>query len=270
MTPSTRHPSSRRRPGLTLIELLAVLVVLVAVAGIVVVSFPSMLTRANVSSCMANVSETARAIMFFETEHGSYPDGYDSLTDGTNLHPDLLNKGPTPGTFNGMTALPLTAAQVAALDEAGVRTVHIHAAAGSPAPYHLTFNPYANPNANSGTPITAGMNLGFLTPAAAQSVGLPMVVTGTDESHAYVLLGLGKRCTLFGRTVMEPPVHFADKTEESPNLGYGRYAAVFSVGTATNPLSKAKFVRVLTFHPEGPVGSTEHVEEFWNIQGNSK
>src|SRR6266446_306962 len=72
-----------RRRGLTLIELIVVLMVLVALAGILVPMLPSMLTRAHVAAHVTNVVEIAKAITTYQALNSGYPDQWDSLTDGT-------------------------------------------------------------------------------------------------------------------------------------------------------------------------------------------
>ncbi len=258
------HTTGRlRRFGLTLMELMVVLIILIAVAGIIVVSFPSMLTRANVASCSTNISETARAFVAYEAHHGVYPDHYDSLTDDSGAIIDNMLNNAGGGVFNGIATTTLTAAQAGALHEAGIANMHVHAPTGTAEPYHLTFNPYKNA-VTAPTPIATGSKVVVLDNAWASELGLPAT------NHTYAVFGIGKRCTIIGRMIMEPPVHFADVPDENPDQKYGRFAAVYSIGTATNPLHKAKFVRILTFHPEGPVGTGEHISEYWKIQSDNK
>ena len=74
-----------RRSGLTLMELVVVLVILVALAGILVPILPSMIERAHRSTQATNTSEVTKAIQLYQSLNGTYPDGYDLMTDGSNL-----------------------------------------------------------------------------------------------------------------------------------------------------------------------------------------
>jgi prepilin-type N-terminal cleavage/methylation domain-containing protein len=107
---SPLHPSPRR--GLTLIELVVVLTILIALAGLLVPMLPSMLTRAHTSSCSTNMGETTKAINLYQALYSGYPSTWDALTDGQGTLINYLagsNSGtapanPTwpPGQGNGM------------------------------------------------------------------------------------------------------------------------------------------------------------------------
>ena len=85
--PNVVHPHrpSLRRPGLTLMELVVVMFILMALAAILVPLFPSLIERAHRSSQATNESELTKAVQLYQGLYGSYPDGYDLLTDGTNI-----------------------------------------------------------------------------------------------------------------------------------------------------------------------------------------
>jgi len=73
------------RKGLTLMELVVVMFILMALAAIMVPLFPSLIERAHRSSQATNASEITKAVQLFQSINGNYPDGYDLLTDGTNI-----------------------------------------------------------------------------------------------------------------------------------------------------------------------------------------
>src|SRR5207245_6349560 len=76
---------SPARRGLTLMELVIVLVILVALAGIVIPLLPNMLTRAHTASAATNMQEVIKLIATYAQLTFAYPDGWDSLTDGANI-----------------------------------------------------------------------------------------------------------------------------------------------------------------------------------------
>ena len=73
-----------RRRGLTLMELVVVMAILVALASILVPIFPSMLERAHRSTQATNASELTKAIQLYLSTNGSL-NGCDLLTDGTTV-----------------------------------------------------------------------------------------------------------------------------------------------------------------------------------------
>ena len=96
------HPSTGgglpRRRGLTLMELVVVMAILVALASILVPIFPSMLERAHRSTQATNASELTKAIQLYLSTNGSL-NGCDLLTDGTtviNYLPAVTGAGPMP------------------------------------------------------------------------------------------------------------------------------------------------------------------------------
>ena len=72
-----------RRRGLTLLELVTVLVILVALASIVVQMVANLQSLSRYSTAGTNLGETARLISGYQTKNGVYPDGWDSLIVGT-------------------------------------------------------------------------------------------------------------------------------------------------------------------------------------------
>ena len=124
----------RNRPGLTLMELVVVLIVLVALAGILVPMLPSMLTRSHVATHTTNVVEIAKLIMTYQATNNAFPDQWDSMVDPagaqiTYLAGGVLNPTPGSGGPNGQagglfTAQVPTQAELTALNAAGIRSVH--------------------------------------------------------------------------------------------------------------------------------------------------
>ncbi len=72
----------RRRAGLTLMELVVVMVILIALAGIILPLFPSMLTRAHTSSTATNIAEASKAVQLYYNMYSGYPNNLDNLVPG--------------------------------------------------------------------------------------------------------------------------------------------------------------------------------------------
>ena len=75
----------QKRPGLSLLELLVVLTILIALGGIVVSTLPGMLSRTQVATAAANVPEidsTIRRISLLT--NGQIGNRFDALVTGSN------------------------------------------------------------------------------------------------------------------------------------------------------------------------------------------
>lgn len=70
---------ARRRPGLTLLELVIVMTILVALGGIVMNLLPNFLTKAHDSVTVTNIQEVNKAISGFLGTNLSYPNNFDSI-----------------------------------------------------------------------------------------------------------------------------------------------------------------------------------------------
>ncbi len=262
------------RHGLTLLELVIVMTILVALAGIAVGMFPRLMGRAHIASCAGNLPELTKAIQMYEaTSMDGYPDRMDTLVVGNELAEFLPFRN---GQIRGLQALPVSGPEVEALLEAGIRQVTVMSN-GSGANWHASFWPYdASPE--DGAPlaeISTGMQLAFLEPYAAQMEG----ISTNGPQDRFVVFGLGSPCRMFGRTINEAPVHFSDGLDGNPNERYMRFVAVFQVaGQVRNPdwedggeepefipspYRRARFRGVLSMHPGRLEGVGSHMEEYW-------
>jgi len=82
---SVSKPSSTTRRGLTLIELVVVMTILIALAGLLIPMLPSLLTRAHTSTCSTNMGETCRRSRPTQQLYQGYPSDWDALTDGKTV-----------------------------------------------------------------------------------------------------------------------------------------------------------------------------------------
>lgn len=257
VSPSLSHVACRlRRRGLTLVELIVVLMVLAAVAGILVPLFGSNIARkGSASSSLTNVAEIEKLMAMFANRHplGHYPDHYDALRNSAgNVYTGL------PGGGTGLAMHSLTNAEANALLVAGITTVRQMATL----PTQPTFEPYDV--ANFGTPLsieTEDLAVVSLTPATTQALGL--AAGGT-----YVVFGLGSACTLFsnhlGAEGMGPPVRFTGEASMNPAEVYQRFGVIFQISDAAGPLARARFVRGIGFGISGPVGLDQLVREWYD------
>jgi prepilin-type N-terminal cleavage/methylation domain-containing protein len=274
----SHHRSVRR--GLTLVELLIVLMILVALASIIIPMLPSMLTRAHVAAHTTNVTETAKLIAEYQAINNSYPDNWDALTDGTNLVTYLPGgaldpQTPPPGgqAAGQLTAGQPTANEVNALQSAGIGKVHLMVPTPATAPwdgnpFDPTFDYYsAAPSAAGGTAITTGTTLAFLDPQnnpAAMTL-LTTNYPGWSTTARYVVLGLGPRSDLIGKMAVTSPVHFGDTPSIFPENGYGRYCGIFKVSDTTVNITNAVLVGVAPIHDVGLIGLDGEFQNWYQL-----
>jgi type II secretory pathway pseudopilin PulG len=270
----------KKRPGLTLMELIVVLMILVAIAGILIPMFPSMLTRAHVAAHTSNVTEATKVILSYQALNNGFPDQWDSLTDGKALIDYLaggsLDPQPPPagGQAGGtITASVPSAAELGALNSAGINTVHNmvpKATAGATGwdgnPFDPTFNNYSAPPTPP-TTIAAGTSLAFIDPAA-NGTALTFIQSqypSWSTTARYVVLGLGPRCTVVGKGAITAPVHFGDTPSVTPDHGYGRFVAIFKVSDTTKVLNMAQLVGVAAIHDVGPTNLDGEFQNWYQL-----
>jgi len=264
-----RFHSTNRSRGLTLLELVIVLTIIVAVAGVAVAMFPRLLTRAHVASCSANIPEIFKAIQMYDSVS---LDGYPDRVDTMIVSGDLADYVPA-GVAAEVDVDDLTEDEAAALIDAGIREVTVMIAD----PEQPTFWPYDEPAQYA--PVDTGTTVAFLQPEVAQRLGLT-----SDGEERFVVFGLGTPCRMFGRTMNEAPAHFSDAADGNPTLQYMRFAAVYQVGGRTvsnagepgydpddsstwqyeyDTFARARLRGVLAIHPSGLEGLAGHAEEYW-------
>lgn len=272
--PSASSFRKLRRPGLTLMELVVVLVVLVATAGIVVGLLPGMIGRAETSSRAANSSEIYKWLQTYEATYSNYGYDWDALIDSTGTAITYVSG------FTG-SAPPLAVTQLDSSGQAAALIAAFGSPVGaSPAQSRLqlmtstvtgvnqTFDPYpTSDKAANGLPITNGMNIVTLTSAGQAQLNLSDNPTST--SGTYVVVGFGPRATIVGRGVGDPPVNFYDNFALSPDTRYSRYGLVFQVAGYDNTgdanfvdFTRAMLVRVFRFG--GSLGTGDQaISSYW-------
>src|SRR5262245_13358035 len=235
--PPMRTPSRRRvaRRGLTLMELVVVMTILIALAAIIVAIMPGLLGRAERSSRATNSQEVYKTVQLFQAMNSHFPTDWDALTDGTTT--PLTYVGGFTGGTPPLEITAVTGPQTNALRGAGINRLQLMQTTPT-TPADDTFSPYLDQNdrnsatgalvlAANGTP-----NVVTLTPAGQFQLNLSD--NATTSSGTYVVFGLGKRCSIVGTGMNEPPVNFFDNAALSPDTRYSRYGLVFQV-SGVNP-----------------------------------
>ncbi len=95
----------RNRKGLTLIELLIVVIILGALAAIAIPRITTSATTAKSNACNTNVDTLNTSIEMYKMDHGSYPGALNTVTGDPNYFPDGAPTCPfgTDYTYSGTT-----------------------------------------------------------------------------------------------------------------------------------------------------------------------
>lgn len=246
------RPMSRRR-GLTLIELIVVLTILVAVAGLIVPTFPNLLSRTGYATSAASVSDVDNLMSQYFASNMNYPDQFDALIDSDK---NLYSKLPPAAATSLPISTPLTTGEAASLSRVGITTVHVM----RPAPadpeddFDATFDATL-PVDNPGYLVTVaeGMVVVRLDPTAAAEE-MRLSTTGN-----YVVFGFGDRSTAIGPNILRPPVSFGS---HRPPEVYQRILVVFEVFEDGSP---ARYVGSLSIDNDGDdhlVGYSKQITGF--------
>lgn len=264
----TRIEMTRR--GLTLIELIVVMAILVALASILIPLFPNMLRRAHKASDCTNSSEVNKSVQLYQSSFYGYPDNFDLLLDSTGAFPTYLpwdhgvsNTAPfggfvTPGT--------LTATQIGYLQNAGINFVQPLAPSSAtttpPAnwpSFHVTMSPYADTYAANKTQLTPTVKVAILSYAGIQAQNPNFLdsefntdpPTDNGGTAVYVVFGVGSRNTMVGQTMQDAPISVSQKKTFTPDNTYSRVGVIFKVdGVEVQKSERARFIAAVALEDD--------------------
>jgi type II secretory pathway pseudopilin PulG len=270
------------RSGLTLVELIVVLTILIAVSALLVPLLPSMVSRSHDASSATNISDISRQVQTYNQLYFGYPNNLDNLVEaGTGGGNALLGTLAGGANLNNMvTAQKLTQAQATALSNIGI-TSFANLTGTAPATianWSPTFFPYTtmapNQSANvtlvsslptvavlTGTTTTVGA-----TPAAGTGLSVGVAKLGLSPTGTYVVLGFGSANSAVGKVVQECPVHFPDQQTINPAITYQRYGLIFLV-SENNPavvVNNAQLVGVVCLLDDGIETAGDHIQDYFS------
>lgn len=237
------------RAGLTLLELIVVVAILVALSSLAIPLLSSVLVQAKLSTNATAINDVSRAVGSYLGRYGKYPDGWDSLlNNGGTLYKQLTEtitgtaRPPAAAPPALLTTMALTQIQWESLTSAGITTLYSNSESTTAAP---------NMNFTTPTTLTAGSTVARLvhpTSSTAFAAGvinvnqLDNVLPGAE----YVVFGLGSNSTMRGTTIVDAPIN----NGIDAGLYYARMMCVFMIpGTVATESMPAKFVGC--FAPDG-------------------
>jgi prepilin-type N-terminal cleavage/methylation domain-containing protein len=275
------------RKGLTLIELIVVLTILIALAGLLVPMLPSMLTRGHTATMTTNTGETAKAIMTFQQLYSLYPNNWDALGDGKTMINYFANGAACPPQYidapsiaaaNGNAELqPLTLTQAEANALTGVGITQLQAMVTTPTgtvasgAFDPTFNYYSGATPTAGAiVVTQGTVLAGLDPTAqgpGSTTYQRCILDNFPVTGRYVALGIGPRNSMIGKTVQSAPVFFGDQPVINPEYAYGRFVAIFKVSDSALGASftQAQLVGTAPVHDTGLDNIDSHLQNWYQL-----
>lgn len=254
------------RHGLTLIELVVVLTILVALGGLIVPMLPDFLAKTHFAKCSTTIPELNKLWITSFTGDVTYPDGYDSLIEGAGLFTLL----PGNGNAGGQVALgTLSQAEVGALAAIGVTSVYDHTAdTGNATLDSIPNDPTADLDA--ARELADGGSVAVLSADALQSVDSSSASLGIDPAKypadaQFIVFGIGNNCTAVGPKglMTEAPTHFGGEDVMNPVDFYQRYCVIFAVSAVDET---AEFVCACSIHPDGFDGGEAHIRAYYEDQ----
>lgn len=246
-------------------ELVVVMVILIALAGLALPLLPSLLTKTHDSVTTTNISEVGKTIEGYFNANLAYPDQFDSLVDASgNMYAGLIFNSSNPVSQNTFTPVgsvattgpsgqglytgALSAGQAQSLYLGGFRNLMVmNTSTTSPPPFSATFPNPSGSGPYVGLPGQTGAMTPIPTPSSGsggptvlfadnnyvfQKLNLPPTLDGNNNPCNYVVFGLGPYCTLIGARVMgltDAPLAFGEHNYEQPQVAYARYLCVFRV-----------------------------------------
>ncbi len=249
------NPRRARRLALTLLELVVVMTILIALAGILVAMFPGMLTMAHSSTDATNLPELNKIFQMHHQVQRGWPNYLDNLVSGSGLYARLPGYDEDHSDEYFLEAHALTHDQAHALRDAGLTHVFNLVDGVGDATYDCYGSGIVAPVLSDAVPVNDDLTVAILRNPSdiAKFKG--------DLDHVYVVFGIGQATPLVGPGGMmqDAPIHFNDAAGTRPNEAYSRFVAIFDLGEAHDDdddghhhhHSRARFVTAAALHRGG-------------------
>lgn len=248
-----KNRSRRRARGFSLLELVVVIGIIMALAGILTLTLPDLLGYANQSSTFTNIKLCDDMIQSWAAVNsGRYPTGWDSLIDTSDLYNYLPTNitNDTVGTSacnKSIKALTLDAVYVERLKRAGITTV-----------CDMTKYTGSSTNAINASYMAADVSSprGLATGGTIAQVDITNLPTDRPQmeflsTHAYAIFGVGRgtqkldaagamkqRFVGVGGFIKDQPIAVHEEGCTSPKTVYCVPCAIFDLGvTSTGTLT---------------------------------
>jgi prepilin-type N-terminal cleavage/methylation domain-containing protein len=266
---STWFKSRSRRParGFSLIELVVVIAIIMALAGILTLTLPDLLSSANQSSMYTNIKLCDDMIQSWASVNGGkYPTGWDSLINGSGALYAFLPTNATNGIVgNCLSALTLNDAYVLRLKRAGITTVCDMTNYNGSSTNAVNAS-YMAGNFTSPRAIAAGGTLAQVNVSALPTDRIQMEFS---SNNTYVVFGVGKgtqklndngtlaqRFVGAGGYIKDQPICVHDDGCTSPKSVYCVPCAIFDLGATTSAAPTGRDTTVARYLGTVAVGAS--------------
>ena len=81
----------------------------------------------------------------------------------------------------------------------------------------------------------------------------------------YVLLGIGPRVSMVGKTIQTAPVHFGDQPALNPEYGYQRIVAIYQVSDTATTMTQAVFRGTAPIHDTGLGSINDELQNWYQL-----
>jgi prepilin-type N-terminal cleavage/methylation domain-containing protein len=226
---------SVRELGLTLIELIVTMAILVILAGLVLPKLDVFKTKANKAQAASGMYSIANYVTAYRAQHDAFPDIWDSLLEsaggpGTTLFSKLDSEliGSPPGSGGKLTTLNLTAGEAKSLARVGItRVVDQSAAAEVPA----DSGDFATLRTLAAGDVVATLNLANSDPDVVAEV---QKIAADFYPELGGAIPAGKRIAVFGlgrfNTIKGDLLHTIPTYSEVDHVNrYGRFLVLFEL-----------------------------------------
>ena len=257
--PDQKISNPIQRHGLSLLELLVVMTILIALGGIVVATLPGILERTQVATAAANVPEIDAAIRRQRmVTQGQIGNRFDSLIGGNSTL-----DGEIPRYVGGsemFVTASLSAEEVDALHELGI-TELVPAATETD---NATFDSHDQ----LPVPLSSDSKVCVISNEAALGILQQNFNHEPTEGAKYAVFGIGEQCTLVGggsrAAFAESPVHFSDDRVQSPENMYARYLILVEIKPRSESEAVARYLGAGIPGKDGIRSVSRELEEYYS------
>jgi prepilin-type N-terminal cleavage/methylation domain-containing protein len=223
-----------RRPGLTLMELVVVMVILASLAALLIPRLGFMKDQADTATAAAGSAEVANNLELYKASIGSYPLRMDSLilTGTPAIYDRFSSTGASPETPSWLVMEDFAAGTSGywySVIRSGVTTVNDHVAytansdPSSSGTVERDFGADGNIAVLNVAASATNSTVRRIMDAAGYSATLPAdYPTALPLNTKLVAFGIGPRCGLVGQTMTNVP-----RFSAQPQEYYARYIAIF-------------------------------------------
>jgi type II secretory pathway pseudopilin PulG len=232
-----KRAATRPRPGLTLLELVVVLGLMIALVGLLVPLLPNMLYQAHTANGATNISELQKAMTTYQACNLTYPDGYDSLlTDAGAIPSTMMWMGSSTAQAikDAFVKYPLTPTDVKSLKAAGITQLYnMDSTSGASATFPGTVSTATTLAKDVNViKVSPDLLMGNVQDSDGNYVTGLAPSSNIDSTATYIALGVGANCTIVGASnggVAEAPIRGMPNGTADLNTKYGRYVVFFKL-----------------------------------------